>query len=295
MSDTSEDVDVDLTAPEEPGAPVGDLRQRHRLRNGLAIVVLLLLVASVGIAVRWSSTGARPVSLDEARERLASETSLPTGDPEVLRPAQGLYLYRGHGTDKIDKPPKEQAQGPDMPATVTHRPDGCWTLRIDYSSNHWQSWGYCPTEDGGLDEVDGQVWSRWDFVAFQNESTTDYTCPSSPTITAGQQPGDSWDQECHGSGGPSNEASTTKSHFTYVGLEQLEIGGTTVEAHHYRRESTMTGGERGDESGSVWFSAETGLPLRSERSLELRTSSVIGDVLYTEANRYELTSLDPEA
>lgn len=282
----------DTTEDTPTGAP--PTRRRHRLRTVLLIGGLAVLVAGAGIAIRWGATGARPVTLDEARARLASETSLPTGEAGVLRPAQGLYLYRGEGTDRIDKPPKEQSQGPDMPATVTHRPDGCWTLRLDYSSNHWQSWGYCPRDDGGLDEVDGQVWSRWDFVAFQTESTTDYDCESSPTIVPGQQPGDSWEQICHGSGGPSNEASTTTSRFTYVGVEQVDVGGRTVDAHHYRRESTMTGGERGRESGSVWFAADNGLPLRSERELELRTSSVIGDVLYTERNSYQLTSLDPE-
>jgi len=110
--------------------------RRRRLLLALGALVLLGGV----LVFLWQRDTARSVSLDEARRRLGSTTSRP-GPPAAeapRRPEAGVYRYRGEGTDAIHTPPKSQAEGPEMPATVTHRDDGCWDFRIDYSSNHWQ-------------------------------------------------------------------------------------------------------------------------------------------------------------
>lgn len=76
-----------------------------------------------------------------------------------------------------------------MPATVSDEDGGCWRFRIDYSSNHWQSWRYCPRSDGGLDEAGGQTYQKWDFVVLSNESTPTLRqrCPPGRTASSGRR------------------------------------------------------------------------------------------------------------
>ena len=109
------------------------------------MVVALGALADIGViafAIAWHNSGSRPVSIAEARRRLGNTSSSLPPRPSTLGPPAGVYLYRGSGTEHLDKPPKSQSQGPPMPATVTYRADGCWTFRLDYSTGHWQSWTY---------------------------------------------------------------------------------------------------------------------------------------------------------
>lgn len=273
------------------GADPGEVTPgRRRRRWVVAAVVLVLAVGGAAFAVLWSRGSADEVRLDEVRR--PTGTSLPA-EAAVLRPPQGVYLYRGSGTDRLSTPPKEQAQGPEMPASVTHRDDGCWTFRIDYSTNHWQTWDYCPT-DGGLDEAGGTTFQRWDFVVFVQESESTFDCDA-PTVRADQEPGDTWAQSCTGSSTGTEGTSSSEGPYRYEATETIEIGGQQVEAHRYHRERTMSGSQRGTETSEVWFSAETGMPLRNERQIEVRTDTVIGEVTYSEVGDFELTSLEPTA
>ena len=79
----------------------------------------------------------------------------------------------------------------------------------------------------------------------------------------------------------------------FIGTETLDIGGEPVPAHRYRRERTTSGNQEGGESIEVWFSAETGMPLRNVRQLEAVSDTVIGEVRYNEDAEFELTSLAP--
>jgi hypothetical protein len=278
-----------IEGPAGESAPVeGSSAHRHRRRWLIAGVAVALVVGAGGfVTVRWSHGRARPVDL--------ADVVRPTGDdlapaPEVLRPPQGVYLYRGSGTDALSKPPSTQAEGPSMPGIVRHRKDGCWTFRIDYSTNHWQRWDYCP-KAGGLDEVGGAAYQRWNFGAFTNETTSTFDCDA-PVVKAGQQPGDEWRQSCTGVSTGVDGETRSSGPFRFVGTETLTIGGRKVAAHHYRRERTNTGNQDGTEHGDVWFAADTGMPLRSEHKIEATTDTIIGEVHYTEDGEFELTSLD---
>ena len=281
------DLDVDADGSQDGGAD-GPHRGHHRRNVVLGCLAIVVVAFGGWFAVRWSSGGARQADVDSARSRLGGATTVPSVRGE-LRPAQGLYRYRGSGTDQLVTPPKEQAEGPEMPATVRQQSNGCWTFRIDYSTNHWQSWDYCPRA-GGLDEMGGQTYQRWDFVVFVNESTSTFACDSSVTIGATQSPGDHWQQSCASTGTP---AATSAGPYTFVGTEQLDIGGQTVMALHYHRERTMTGDQTGTEAAEVWFSADNGLPLRNRRRIEVDTATAIGSVHYVEDANFELESLVP--
>lgn len=279
--------------PPSPGttpASPDDGSHVKRGRRRLAVTVVVAAVVVVGfVAYRWFAGSARPVDVGDVTRPTGS--TLPV-QQAVLRPPQGVYLYRGSGTDQLDVPPKSQSQGPDMPASVTHRPDGCWTFRIDYSTNHWQTWDYCP-RDGGLDEVGGTTFQRWDFGVYVNESTSTFTCVDSPTIKAKQEPGDVWQQSCSGTTTGTEGTTNSAGPYRYVGDETLHIGTERVTTHRYHRERTTSGNQSGSEQSDVWFAADTGLPVRNERRIEARTGTVIGEVLYTEEGRFELTDLSP--
>lgn len=237
----------------------------------------------------WFRAGAEPVELSEAPRPTGS--TLP-GRPTELRPPQGLYRYSGAGTDRLSTPPKEQAQGPEMPASVTHRDDGCWTFRIDYSSHHWQTWDYCP-DDGGLVEEGGSTYQLWDFGVLTNESTSTFECDRGDVVRADQEPGETWEQSCTGTSTGSEGTTVTAGPFRFIGTDTVEVDGEEVPAYHYVRRRTMSGAQVGAERSEVWFATETGMPLRNERSIEVRTSTVIGDVTYTEQGDFRITSLEP--
>lgn len=280
------------TEPSPSDRESSDAAAGHRQgRHGRRWLLLLLVPVLFGgfVAYRVARGSARQVDVADVTRPTAS--TLPV-QRTVLRPPQGVYLYRGEGNDQLDVPPRTQAQGPEMPATVTHRADGCWTFRIDYSTNHWQTWDYCP-HDGGLDEAGGSTYQRWDFGVFANESTSTFTCDDAPVIKAEQRPGDVWQQSCTGSTSGTEGTTTTAGPYRYVGEETLRIGDRSVRAYRYHRERTTSGNQSGGESSDVWFAAETGLPLRNERHLEARTATVIGEVHYTETGEFQLTDLTP--
>lgn len=285
----------DREAPDgarDPGGADGVEKppHHHRRRWVIAGLVLAVLVGlGVLVTVRWSKNRAREV--DIADVAAPTGTTLPA-KADVLRPSQGVYLYRGSGTDALDKPPSTQAEGPSMPGIVRHHTDGCWTFRIDYSTNHWQRWDYCPTA-GGLDEVGGAAYQRWNFGALVNETTSRFDCRA-PVIKADQQPGDEWRQTCTGVSTGVDGVTHSSGPFRFIGTETLTIGGHRVRAHHYRRERTNTGNQDGSEAGDVWFSADTGMLLRSRHQIEATTDTVIGKVHYTEDGDFELTSLVPK-
>ena len=263
-------------------------RRRHRRRWLIGILCVVAVAAAV-IAVLWSRTSAHPVSVDQARQRLHASTTVTQPRHLTLVPTPGVYAYKGSGTDALDKPPKSQAEGPTMPATVTNQPGGCWQFRIDYSSNHWQTWNYC-SHDGQLDEMGGTTYQKWDFVVFSNESTSTFDCDSSVTIRAAQKPGDTWKQTCHDA---ANSSTISAGPYRFVGTETLKIGGRAVRALHYHRDRTMSGGQIGTEHTDAWFDADNGLPLRNVRNIDVKTSTVIGDVHYTENASFDATSLTP--
>ena len=210
-----------------------------------------------------------------------------------FRPAAGVYEYRGEGSEHLDTPPKTVSQGPTIPGTVTHLSGGCWRLRVDYHTDHWQSWDYCPTS-GGLTEQAGAFFQRLDLVAFTIETSSSYVCdPPVDAIRTEQTPGDEWPQRCLGTSSASTGEVVSSGPYTYVGQENLDIGGQRVAALHYHRVRSLSGGQSGTEDVDTWFDAHTGMPLQNSRVITVHSDSLIGGVTYTETGSFELASMAP--
>lgn len=291
----------DETETARPGATLTDdagparPRRRRRLLIGAAVAVGVVLAGMGTFAILLSRVSSRPVTVDEARER--ADEAAPGGDgpSEALpfRPAAGVYEYRGEGTERLDRPPTSQAQGPEIPGTVTHLDDGCWRFRVDYNTDHWQSWDYCAVDDG-LTERAGRFFQRLDLVVADVESRSSYTCdPPADAIRQSQAPGDTWDHECRGRSEGSTGEVMSAGPYTFVGPETLEIGGRPVEALHYRRIRELSGGQTGTEDIEWWLDADTALPLRNEREITVGSDSLIGGVTYTERGSFTLQSTTP--
>ena len=133
----------------DPERPV----RHHRVRT-VVLVLLSLVILFVLVSVVLTLEGrARPVSISQAISRYHPDSSADPGN----HPPPGVYSYQGTGTDSLSLPPLSQAEGPTLPGTVEVQANGCWSFRIDYSTNHGQTWTYCarPT---GLVETGGLVW-----------------------------------------------------------------------------------------------------------------------------------------
>ncbi len=256
----------------------------------VAVVVLVGLGIGVFLTLRDNS---RPVAIDEAKARTTSSVA-PQGDPVTRRPEAGVYRYEGSGTASLSVPPLSQSQGPSMPGTVEVGDDGCWTFRIDFSTNHWQSWVQCPDGDD-LVEVGGQSWQRWMIGATGITNLSDFACddatmlaPADPTV------GQEWPGRCVGTNEAVDGESISEGVLRFVGAEDLDVGGTTVATHHFVRERTMSGTQVGTERTEAWYAVDTGLPVRNERSVEVSTGSPIGESTYTESGEFHLVSVEPE-
>ena len=186
-----------------------------------------------------------------------------------------------------------QPWGPTMPATVTEDAGGCWTLRIDYNTNHWQEQRYCPSGTRLLD-VGERIFQSFDFGVAHVSDTNVITCdPPGEAIRLDARPGDVWRQSCIGrnTSGDTNVASAGTN--TFVGIEQLHIDGKTVPALHYRQRRTLSGDQKGTEDTHVWFGVSDAMVLRSTHDTHVTSPSPIGDVTYVERGEFQLTSRNP--
>jgi hypothetical protein len=260
-------------------------RSGRRRRRWILVIggIVVLLGAALLVRWIWFRSAARPVSVGEALARFEPGDGAAAG-----RPAQGVYVYRGTGSESLSVPPKSQDQGPELPVTVTWRRGGCWVFRVDYSTNHWQTWNYC-TSARGLEERGGQTFQRWDLVVTKVESLSTFSCdPPSVAIRSTMRAGDTWQQECRGSSNSVKGRVVSRGPYRYVGEETLTVGATKVKAFHFRQERTLSGAQQGTQRADVWFRTTDGLPLRNVRSVTVDTDSIVGTVTYRESGSFEL-------
>jgi len=264
----------------------------------------ILVVVLVGVFA-WMTLrdNARPVDIEDAKNRISTTVDLeakgeqgegeqgPTPSTERVRPAPGIYRFTGEGTESLSTPPLSQSQGPEMPATVEHDGDDCWTFRIDYSTNHWQQWRYCWSGDD-LVETGGTTWQRWVIGPTSIANTGVFECTDETVVIPAERgDGASWTGTCVGTNDAAEGEMTSTGPYRFAGETTLAVGDTNLDVLHFVRERTMSGAQTGTERTDVWFDAETGLPVRNERNLEAETDTVIGASTYTEQGWFQLAEL----
>jgi hypothetical protein len=292
------DTDVPVTGegstdrlPAPPPAAPNPPSPHHRLRwllVGLAVTVVLGVAALVGLFLLREDPGAKDVdqAIDEFRSTSATAGS---GGP---RPAAGVYRSSAEGDAELSFPPIDQVDGDVVPLTLEHLADGCWRITVDFNEWHSQSWDHCVV-DGRILERGGQTVQRWDVGAATLDNTSTFTCdPPIVLVDPTATPGASWPQSCAGTNSAIAGTTTSAGPYTYVGPDELEIGGQPVEVHHYVQERAITGSQEGRNIVDYWF-AEDGLPVRMERTVDVATDSPVGAITYRESGWWELTSLEP--
>ncbi|MCZ7537048.1 MAG: hypothetical protein M5T61_14860 [Acidimicrobiia bacterium] len=201
---------------------------------------------------------------------------------------------RGTGTEKLSLLDTTQEWGPRLPATVTGAGGGCWTYKVEYSTNHWQDWTYCPA-DVGLREAGGTSFQSFDFVAFTVDDLIVFRCdPLGDTIRLAAEPGESWEQSCDGSSEARGTHVTSAGTNTFVGIEAVEVGGDEVRATTTSRRGRSPATRPGPRRSTPGTRCETASPLETERTVRVESPSPIGQVVYTERGGYRLVSLVPE-
>lgn len=235
----------------------------------------------------------------EARERLESTVGGPSSTtaadaaPLTAGPPLGLYRYQGSGREVTTFPPLTEEQGPAMPATVTAGPDGCWVVRIDVNTHHWQEWTYC-TQDGRVTERSSANFSRRNLGGANIDNTSTFTCdPPVVVLEATDAAGVTRPRSCTGTGSLIPEATTSAGTITVVGREQLDVGGTPVATTHVRYDLTYVGAQSGTETTDLWFDSATGMPVRNEHRIRVDTETPFGPITYTEDGRYTLQTPRP--
>lgn len=252
-------------------------------------MLVVVFAAALGIfAYLWSYSGARPVSLDDARRRFL-EGRVDPGGAGPYTPAEGVYAYEGSGSEELSTPPKSQSEGPGMPGTVEHVGDGCWTFRLDYSTNHYRTWEFC-ADASGLREMGSRVYQRWDFVVSSVDNLAVMRCrPGAVVIQTGMAPGDTWTSRCEGDNSAIDGTTITDSTHRFVGWDRVRVGTGTVDAMHFRNRGVVSGSQTGTESFDLWVD-ERGLIVKGRQRIVVDSDSPIGNVTYTQQGEFALVS-----
>lgn len=272
---------------EERPTAVPDRHRRRRWPWILGAVVALLGALAVVFVV--TTNHAHEVTMSQAEARLG-----PVGGSAGNgRPAPGVYRYVGSGTEHLSLPPLSQSEGPVVPGTVTWQGRTCWTFRLDYSTHHWQTWNYC-LHHGSLWEAGGVTWQLWSIGPIDVTNTSTFVCaPGTEAVPAGGRPGERWQSSCRGTNSFVKGVTISAGPYVFQGYTDLRVDGTSVRAAHFLRLRTDTGTQKGTERSEVWFDTLTGLPLRLDQNLRVRTSTPFGESTYTQSGSLSLTSLVP--
>jgi hypothetical protein len=272
------------SAPPPSSGPHHHHRRWPWVIGGLTI--FLVAAAAVFFLVDWFP--AHQVSMGQAEQRLGNAGQGVAGG----RPARGVYLYMGSGTDKLSLPPLTQAQGPTMPGTVTYQGNNCWTFRVDYSSHHWQTWRFCRQANGDTTEVGGKIWQLWPVGALRESNTTNLTCTAGTMwLPANATAGQTWRSHCRGTSSAVPGVMHSDGPYRFVRNTTLEVAGKPVPTAQFLQLRTETGAQRGTERDEFWVDTTNGLPVKMYQNISVVTATPFGTSTYTQVGTMTLRSL----
>ena len=269
--------------------------RRHRMAATIgAVIAAVLVVGGATFVYEWNHTGPQELSQSTALQHFRSGATVRVTDPGALHPAPGVYSYTGTASEHLTLPPKSQREGPLMPGTVMYQPDGCWSLRIDYSNSHWQSATYCPRR-GDLVEVGRAGWYRWNFVAFSIADTATFTCQEMavPTQMSAKE---LFAFACTGTNNPINTGTVTMVGTNeFMGPQTLHIAGASVPTLHFQEVARFGGGQSGTSVADTWFSTVNGLAVHGTWSDTVHSPSPVGTSTLTGTGSFTLAELTPRS
>ncbi|MBX7160458.1 MAG: hypothetical protein K1X95_09225 [Acidimicrobiia bacterium] len=220
------------------------------------------------------------------------------GAAPVLVPRAGNYTFTGSGTEKTTPfLPAPVAQGPTKPATVADAGGGCWRLSIEQNTQHTDESTFCAGGDGSLSIKSIVVYQSNNLGQFgQVKSTLTTICPTPVVVVApGMAPGAQFPFDCTvrtTASTPVADSAATGT-ATFVGVENVGVGGTAVPAYHLHQVVTLVpkdGAPTGERVSDVWIATDDGMVLRETRSMTAY-ARIFGQVsTYTETSEHTLAS-----
>ena len=262
----------------------------------MASAVAIVLGGSCFVAIRYVfREHPGPKSLSVATKAFKGRASISTGwklayDP----PAEGVYALKGQGTEAISLPPLSQRDGAVMPASVTYLANGCWQWHVDYNVAHWEEYDFCPDATQLLLASDRNSQS-WDFGAITVNNLARFTCPPlTVVIPEHPKPAQTLEWSCTGSNTAAPGRSSAATTARIEGTATLRIRDSIVPTVHELQRIALTGGQKGTIIEDWWFAANSGLPVRMDRHITIRTNSPIGTITYREVGSWQITSLQPQ-
>jgi len=296
-------------------------RRRRRRRLAIAVAIPLVLLLATGTFVLTQRNVTTSVSLERATaefrakrstapERPNAATSIAEQAPEPEQtdgpapastkagaveskdttfaslPAEGIYAYRASGGEKISVFGASHEYPERIFATVRHL-GGCrWEHRNDVIEEHVDRREMC-NQTGQLLQLEQ---SR-EVEFFGKRDGGSMRCdPPALQHAAQDAPGATSAATCVDE--ETEDRATARR--TFIGLRPITIDGTTIDAVHYRVDSTFTGHATGSSVDTYWVLPQTGMTLRWDRTVATMADATFGArVRYEEEASFVLESLTP--
>ena len=265
-------------------------------RKATAVALLAAALATVGffVSAYVFRTHPGPKSMSSVIHGFHKGTSsAPVGHLRYPPPTAGVYRLEGHGGEQISFPPDSQADGATMPATLTYQSGSCWRWHVYYNVSHWEQYQFCSNASRlwTMSEGNGQ---SWDFGAVQISNVARLACTLGTGVLPPEPaPGLRLHWTCTGVNSATSGRNTQTIVARVVSVGNLTIGHVKVRAVHEVQRTTVTGAQSGTAVENWWYWASSGLPLRMQRVISIRSPSPVGTVTYTEAGSWQMTSLKP--
>jgi hypothetical protein len=264
----------------------------HRTLKVVALTALLTLVfAAAGtyatLRIIFRAKPVQEASVDQAVADFRSAKPAAATAANKAAPAGGVYTYRSSGSSDLKVPlfGTEHRDLPESVPAVLLRDGDCWDLTVRFFEEHQWATRYCRGEDGAVHHPSSETVN----VHFGQKVTASSACEPDEVIVAKMSPGASWSQRCttkndSGMGGPSS----VDTEMTFVGIEEVEVGGEKVKALHIHRDVTMSGKQTGTTTRDYWFEESSALLVKFRHRMK---SSGIGDI--EQSYDLALTALTP--
>lgn len=209
----------------------------------------------------------------------APARAAPAGDQ--VQP--GVYRYDTSGGEEVDVLGGARHDYP-ASTTITYSRAGCGT------EERWQPLegrvGVTRQCEGAKGSEVRQTYQEREF--FGQSQNKSYTCdPGVLVRPRTPRPGATWTGRC------ASDDSTIDLTTRLVGVDRLDVGGTSVEVLHLRIAGVLTGSTRGRSDREVWLRSNDGLLVQATGDTDTEADTSGGAVRYQEQYRLRLQSLTP--
>jgi hypothetical protein len=197
-----------------------------------------------------------------------------------------VYAYTARGREAISILGAHHDYPSEAFATVRHL-GGCrWEHRNQVIAEHVDTRTLCSEPGRYL-----QIQQTRDIEFFgQREAPTLRCEPAQVHHAVGDDVGAKTTAKC--TDGEGTQATVTR---TYVGMEAMKIGATSVDAVRFELRSTMTGKTNGTAHDEFWIHPQTAMTLRWDRTVDTMATAYGAQVHYEENASFVLESLEPRA